>query len=290
MKNRKHQVLLTAQKLFIKNGFAATSVQDIINESKISKGTFYNYFSSKNECIISIIDNAKEETDLKRRELLIHQDITNKDILIQQLIVRMDVYKERNLVPIFLVIFHSQDSELRDIIKKNHYEEVKWLAKRIVDVYGAKSRKCSVDSAILLLGMIQQMQHPWTVKSKEVSTVELVNYVMNRMDSLMGDLVESDEVIIDTFVFNHFYDEVRITKEHVIQLIQTFKETNEKKLKLQEIELMNFIIDELKSNNTRKFLLETVVNSFSNTMNNTAQSLEIKEIASNIWQVIDSLS
>lgn len=157
-------------------------------------------------------------------------------------------------------------------------------------MYGAKSRKCSVDSAILLLGMIQQMRHPWTVKSKEVSTVELVNYVMNRMDSLMGDLVESDEVIIDTFVFNHFYDEVRITKEHVIQLIQTFKETNEKELKLQEIELMNFIIDELKSNNTRKFLLETVVNSFSNTMNNTAQSLEIKEIASNIWQVIDSLS
>ncbi|SEM04653.1 transcriptional regulator, TetR family [Paenisporosarcina quisquiliarum] len=289
MKNRKHQVLLTAQKLFIEKGFAATSVQDIINESKISKGTFYNYFSSKNECIISIIDNAKEETVLKRRELLIHQDISNKDILIKQLIVRMEVYKERNLVPIFLVIFHSQDSELRDIIKNNHYEEVKWLSKRIVDIYGAKSRKYSVDSAILLLGMIQQMQHPWTVKSKEVSSIELVNYVMNRLDSLMTDLVESDEVIIDTFVFNHFYDEVRITKDHVIQLIQTFKETNLKELKAQEIELINFIIEELKSNHPRKFLLETVVNSFSNTMINTAQSIEIKEISSNIWQVIDSL-
>ncbi|MCZ8532426.1 TetR/AcrR family transcriptional regulator [Psychrobacillus psychrodurans] len=289
MKNRKHQVLLTAQKLFIEKGFAATSVQDIINESKISKGTFYNYFSSKNECIISIIDNAKEETVLKRRELLIHQDISNKDILIKQLIVRMEVYKERNLVPIFLVIFHSQDSELRDIIKNNHYEEVKWLSKRIVDIYGAKSRKYSVDSAILLLGMIQQMQHPWTVKSKEVSSIELVNYVMNRLDSLMTDLVESDEVIIDTFVFNHFYDEVRITKDHVIQLIQTFKETNIKELKAQELELINFIIEELKSNHPRKFLLETIVNSFSNTMNNTAQSIEIKEISSNIWQVIDSL-
>lgn len=289
MKNRKHQVLLTAQKLFIEKGFAATSVQDIINESKISKGTFYNYFSSKNECIISIIDNAKEETVLKRRELLIHQDISNKDILIKQLIVRMEVYKERNLVPIFLVIFHSQDSELRDIIKNNHYEEVKWLSKRIVDIYGAKSRKYSVDSAILLLGMIQQMQHPWTVKSKEVSSIELVNYVMNRLDSLMTDLVESDEVIIDTFVFNHFYDEVRITKDHVIQLIQTFKETNIKEFKAQELELINFIIEELKNNHPRKFLLETIVNSFSNTMNNTAQSIEIKEISSNIWQVIDSL-
>jgi len=289
MKNRKHQVLLTAQRLFIEKGYAATSVQDIINESKISKGTFYNYFSSKNECIISIIDNAKEETDLKRRELLIHQDLSNKEILIQQLIVRMDVHKERSLVPIFLVIFHSQDSELRDIIKSNHYEEVKWLSKRIVDVYGEKSRKFSVDSAILVLGMIQQMQHPWTIKSKEVSSNELVHYIMNRLDSLIPDLVESDEVIIDTFVFNHFYDEVRITKEHVIQLIQTFKNTNSKELKVQEVELMNFIIEELKSSQPRKFLLETVVNSFSNTMNHTAESLEIKEISSNIWQVIDSL-
>lgn len=289
MKNRKHQVLLTAQKLFIEKGFAATSVQDIINESKISKGTFYNYFSSKNECIISIIDNAKEETDLKRRELLIHQDISNKDILIKQLIVRMEVYKERNLVPIFLVIFHSQDSELRDIIKNNHYEEVKWLSKRIIDVYGAKSRKYSVDCAILLLGMIQQMQHPWTVKSKEVSSIELINYVINRLDSIMADLKDSDEVIIDTFVFNHFYDEVQITKAHVIKLIQTFKETNINELKVQEIELMNFIIDELKSDSSRRFLLETVVNSFSNTMENTAQSLKVKEISSNIWQVIDSL-
>lgn len=289
MKNRKHQVLLTAQRLFIEKGFAATSVQDIINESKISKGTFYNYFSSKNECIIAIIDNAKEETELKRRELLLHQDLGNKDILIQQLIVRMDVYKKQNLVPIFLVIFHSQDSELRDIIKNNHYEEVKWLSKRIVDVYGGKSRKCSVDCAILLLGMIQQMQHPWTVKSKEVSSTELVNYVMNRMDSIMCDLVESDEVIIDTFVFNHFYDEVRITKEHVIQLLDNFKQTNEKDLKIAELELIKFIVEELKSINPRKFLLEAVVNSFSNTMKNTAQSIEIKEISSNIWQVIDSL-
>jgi len=289
MKNRKHQVLLTAQKLFIEKGFAATSVQDIINESKISKGTFYNYFSSKNECIISIIENAKEETDLKRRDILIHQDISDKDILIHQLLIRMEVYKERNLVPIFLVIFHSQDSDLRDIIKKNHYEEVKWLAKRIVDVFGVKSRKSSVDSAVLLLGMIQQMQHPWTIRSKEVSSIELVKYVMNRLDSLMPDLIDSEEVMIDSFVFNHFYDEVKITKDHVIQLIQSFKATNRKELKIQEVELIDFIVDELKNDSPRKFLLETVVNSFSNIMDDTAQTQEIKEISSNIWQVIDSL-
>lgn len=289
MKNRRHQVLLTAQKLFIEKGYVATSVQDIINESKISKGTFYNYFSSKDECIIAIIEAAKEETALKRRELLIQQDIANKDILIQQLIARMKVYKERSLIPLFVAIFHSQDSGLRDVVKESYYEEVKWLAKRLVEVFGTKFSKFSVDCAILMLGMIQQLQHPWTIKSRTLTIEELMNYIMNRMESFIPDLIESDEVLIDTFVFDHYYDEVHITKEHVIQLIETFKETNEKKLKLQEIELIDFIVEELKNSKPRKYLLETVLNSFSNILKNTAQNHEIKEISSNIWRVIDSL-
>ncbi|QUG41531.1 TetR/AcrR family transcriptional regulator [Psychrobacillus sp. INOP01] len=289
MKNRKHQVLLTAQKLFIEKGYVATSVQDIINESKISKGTFYNYFSSKDECIIAIIEAAKEETALKRRELLIQQDIADKDILIQQLIARMKVYKERNLIPLFVVIFHSQDSGLRNVVKENHYEEVKWLARRLVDVFGAKLHKFSVDCAILMLGMIQQLQHPWTIKSRPLATEELIKYIMKRMESFIPDLIDSDEVLIDTFVFDHFYDEVHITKEHVIQLIKTFKETNEKNLKLQEIELIDFIVEELNNSKPRKYLLETVLNSFSNILKDTAHNYEIKEISSNIWQVIDSL-
>lgn len=289
MKNRKHQVLLTAQRLFIEKGYIATSVQDIINESKISKGTFYNYFSSKDECIIAIIEAAKEETALKRRELLIQQDLADKDILIQQLIARMKVHKDRSLIPIFVVIYHSQDSGLRNVVKENHYEEVKWLSRRLVDVFGVKIRKFSVDCATLMLGMIQQMQHPWTIKSKNLTTEGLIKYIMKRMESFIPDLIESDEVLIDTFVFDHFYDEVQITKEHVIQLIKTFKETNEKELKIQEIELIDFIVEELKNSNPRKYLLETVLNSFSNILKNTAQNHEIKEISVNIWKVIDSL-
>lgn len=44
MNKRKMHVIDTARELFIKHGYHATSIQDILEASGISKGSFYNYF------------------------------------------------------------------------------------------------------------------------------------------------------------------------------------------------------------------------------------------------------
>ncbi|MGA9287974.1 MAG: helix-turn-helix domain-containing protein, partial [Anaerobacillus sp.] len=54
MNDRKQHVIKMAHQLFIDRGFQATSIQDILDYSGISKGTFYNYFSSKNELLIAL--------------------------------------------------------------------------------------------------------------------------------------------------------------------------------------------------------------------------------------------
>ena len=56
MKKRKRQIIQAARTLFIEKGFVNTSILDIIAAANISKGTFYNHFSSKNECLIAIIE------------------------------------------------------------------------------------------------------------------------------------------------------------------------------------------------------------------------------------------
>ena len=51
---RKHEILRTAESLFCKNGYAETSVQDILDILHLSKGSFYHHFASKElllECI-----------------------------------------------------------------------------------------------------------------------------------------------------------------------------------------------------------------------------------------------
>lgn len=45
--------------LFEKEGFSHTSIQDIVDELGVTKGTFYYYFSSKEQLLMEIQDDYK---------------------------------------------------------------------------------------------------------------------------------------------------------------------------------------------------------------------------------------
>lgn len=52
---RKAEILDTAEMLFITKGYNQTTIQDILNEVGIAKGTFYYYYKSKEEVMDAII-------------------------------------------------------------------------------------------------------------------------------------------------------------------------------------------------------------------------------------------
>lgn len=52
---RRNEILNTAEKLFITKGYTKTTVNDILQEIGIAKGTFYHYFKSKEEVMDAVI-------------------------------------------------------------------------------------------------------------------------------------------------------------------------------------------------------------------------------------------
>lgn len=54
-----NKIVSTGKKLFAKNGFQATSINDIISKSKIAAGTFYIHFDSKLALYLYILDLYK---------------------------------------------------------------------------------------------------------------------------------------------------------------------------------------------------------------------------------------
>lgn len=51
----KKNILKMAFQLFLKNGFAGVSTNEIIRETNITKGCFYHYFKSKDDLIYNVI-------------------------------------------------------------------------------------------------------------------------------------------------------------------------------------------------------------------------------------------
>jgi len=57
----KSKIVKAAWNLFYKNGYDQTTVEDIINASKTSKGTFYHYFKGKEALLNSLSDLFDEK-------------------------------------------------------------------------------------------------------------------------------------------------------------------------------------------------------------------------------------
>jgi AcrR family transcriptional regulator len=55
---RRQQILDAARRCFVRNGFHATSMQDILSEADLSAGGLYRYFRSKEEIIVAIAQNV----------------------------------------------------------------------------------------------------------------------------------------------------------------------------------------------------------------------------------------
>jgi AcrR family transcriptional regulator len=58
---RREQILAAGRRCFLRDGFHATSMQDLFTESGLSSGAVYRYFASKDELIIAIAeDNMRD--------------------------------------------------------------------------------------------------------------------------------------------------------------------------------------------------------------------------------------
>ena len=71
----KNQILEAALHVFVKSGYSKTTMDDIVNESGLSKGAIYHHYGSKKELFLALIDYW-ENYFFKN---IINKDLTNNN-------------------------------------------------------------------------------------------------------------------------------------------------------------------------------------------------------------------
>lgn len=78
---RRNEILDTAEKLFHIKGYEKCTINNILKEIGIAKGTFYYYFKSKEEVMDAIVSRYKEIVVIRAEKILESDDISPEEKL-----------------------------------------------------------------------------------------------------------------------------------------------------------------------------------------------------------------
>lgn len=268
MNDRKQRVIKMAHQLFVEKGFQATSIQDILEYSGISKGTFYNYFSSKNELLIELLKTIYKKSEQDRNELLIGQDPSNIEVFIEQVKFQLQTSRTNKLISIFEEVNFSNDAELKQFLRKGKLKMLYWLYSRFIDIFGESKQPYLLDCAIMFIGILHHnLKFNEMIHESNNSIHQVVRYSVERIVQVVNEVAETGEQLIQPEVLSYWLPECKNNDHifqqrvyhHVIALKQALNKCEEQ---FKYIELLDFVQNEiLRSKNPRRFLIESVMQS-----------------------------
>ncbi|MTW86575.1 TetR family transcriptional regulator [Virgibacillus dakarensis] len=299
MSLRKKQIIDAAHHLFIEKGFASTSIQDILEEAQVAKGTFYNYFTSKNECLMAILEFVEEEGDQKRRELAHGKKKDDEKVFVAQIAVRMNMNREHNIMALFTSVSFSDDIDLQIFLKEQHAAELQWIARRLTEIFKVDTNRYALDHATILLGMVHQLMHVWKLGTNEaIASEDVIQFALDRLKPMIKEQLQSGNVFfpenwlgMSMSCENFDVFDVSETKKHVIaQLEKLIKKMDRNKQDdSKKMEYIRFLQNELQADKPRLFLLESVLISLGKACEQSIEEHNVRQISKMVWVLIKRL-
>lgn len=271
MNKKKQQIIEAAQTLFIKKGFSVTSIQDILDAANISKGTFYNYFSSKTECLMAILSFIKDEVIYNRQQLALGKSDSDRHVFVKQIAARFHIDKKHNLMALFASLTSSDTAhqELKNFLSQQYLEEVTWMAERICEVFGEERRKQSYDDAITCFGTIHLTSKVlMDIGKTEVSIEDTIYFSLRKIEK-----TDSQEPFLKEDYFLPYQQKKNTEDKNIKKQLQqalTDLDTSVQKLKNKKLAYyQKFLLEQIESNKPDFFLMESVISSYQNSVQDT---------------------
>lgn len=252
--------------MFQKQGYLKTSVQDMVDAAGISKGTFYNYFTSKEELAIVIF---KQEYSVlhQRLEYMMGLDGTKKDNFTECLKIIIHFYTENGEI---LNITFSQtmiDDDFNAFLQNVRLKNMEWVKNQLLEVYGKETEPYINDITMLLSGMAAMYVFASGSKNVDSGLIErAIPYVVRRLDALVKDILESGEIVFtEADTENLVPDQTMIRKKRLAKLRGALEELNvgienadiDDSDKWQYKESMNALVGEINNNEApRDFMVQ----------------------------------
>ena len=181
--NSKEQILEAAMKVFVKNGFSETRMEDIAENSGLSKGAIYHHYKSKKELFLALIDFWEEYFFFK---IFFNKDVESKnsaDLLRDMAKDMIETFKNRKYILLAELEFWSLANHDEDVRAKTEalYIKLMKLIRTIISkgVDSNEFKKLDVDVAALsVMTSLQGVIWFSIFQDKNISAEQYLNNVI----------------------------------------------------------------------------------------------------------------
>jgi AcrR family transcriptional regulator len=170
----KAAIMQAALELFAQRGFAATSISQIAKEAGISKGLMYNYFSSKEDLLKAIVEEALKDGQ-KMTGVLWDDSLGPKEQLIQMIQgVITQVKSNRNYWKLMTSLSLQKDvmSGIEDIVQ----EGKAGIIERITLLFGQLNVEDPLKEGYILGAFLDGIMMHYIVLEENYPLDEMANY------------------------------------------------------------------------------------------------------------------
>ena len=280
MNPKKQQILNAAYDLFINTGYNSSSIQDILDEANVSKGTFYHYFGSKAECLMAIMDSIGSEIRQRRMAAAVGEQANDPEVLAEQLFIRIKLNLEKNLFSLYESIFYSQEPELKSFSIKQYSLEMEWISSRIVDVFGKEAAPYALENAAFVHGYVQQLIHLWRlVSTEDLPADKLSSFVIRRLQATIALQIAAKDTFIGNLKLPLAQSADSISIKELPSLLEAYANKMKNQKNIQQLVL--FLAIELSEEAPRKALIESVLTTLAN---DSWTDFELSIMIEQIWK------
>ncbi|WDF02213.1 TetR/AcrR family transcriptional regulator [Shouchella hunanensis] len=288
MNERKKHVAETALKLFQEKGIQHTSIQDIVKAASISKGTFYNYFTSKNDCVAEILEDLRYEASQRRIAAQIGKARNDRTIFIEQIAIFIKLQEEKHLYRLFEAILHSNEADLKKLVLKHRVHDMEWLTQRLIEVRGESVRPYAFEGVVLFTGMMQHtlFVHRYTNSSYHLETV--IDILLSYLEDILEKMEQDQHLLLNDGAIQQFRSQVEhrtITKKDVLSYAESFDVAH---FYEEQKDLFDAISEELQKERIRKGVLLPLLKPFQASAQDTTMEDAIQTFINMIWYYVHS--
>jgi AcrR family transcriptional regulator len=194
MNEKQMKLIESGMKLFATKGYHRTSVQEITSEAGVSKGSFYVYFQSKEEFMLTAYQYFYTQIKEKIERVKL-ENLPPAESLAKQITVWLQyIYEHKDFIILHMKENISIAGNVDDWAKEIKVDSYHWMRENIENIYGKQAIKAILlDLVIQMEGLLQSYTKWKIVDDVNLEVDQVGPFLVRRLDDLVKGMQERQE-------------------------------------------------------------------------------------------------